>query len=165
MAQEELKLETPVAEAAEEHSALEWGGEIGGAILLVVSVIFIVGGLQLGLGSPFRLGTGAFPFITGLILSILSIAICIQEWRGDGLEETPDWVGFLAIIGALAVFAATADRLGLVPGTFLTVVVASLPDRGLPPIGKAVLGGIVAAASWVLFVKLLNLPFKAFAGF
>ncbi|MBL4758907.1 MAG: tripartite tricarboxylate transporter TctB family protein [Rhizobiales bacterium] len=154
------------AEKTEGHSVLEWGGEIGGAILIVVSIIFMVGGLQLGLGSPFRLGTGAFPFITGIILAGLSVAICIQELRDrEGLADTPDWINFLAIIAALAVFAATADRLGLIPAAFLTVVVASLPDRSLSLVGKATLGGIVATASWVLFIELLNLPFKAFAGF
>lgn len=164
MAQEETQNETPETEVAEEHSALEWGGEIGGAILFVASIIFMVGGLQLGLGTPFRLGTGAFPFVTGLILSVLAIAICIQEWRGDGLVEAPDWISFTAIIAALAVFAATADRLGLVPAVFLTIMVASSPDRSLSLVGKATLGSIVAGASWVLFIELLNLPFKAIVG-
>ncbi|MEP4380222.1 MAG: 2-oxo-4-hydroxy-4-carboxy-5-ureidoimidazoline decarboxylase [Alphaproteobacteria bacterium] len=147
-----------------DHRVRAWGGEIGGAILFAISIIFIIGGLQLGLGSPLRLGTGAFPFLTGLILAGLSVVVCIYEMRGrEGLAEKPDWMGFLAIIGALAVFAATADRFGLMPAAFLAVVVASLPDRNLPLAGKAVLGGVVATASWVLFIEMLNLPFKAFA--
>ena len=161
---EDRKLESPVTQEAEENSSLGWGGEIGGAILLVLSIVFMIGGWQLGLGVPTRLGTGAFPFISGAVLAILAIVICIEERRGDGLEETPDWVGFMAIIGALAVFATTTDRLGLVPGAFLTVVVASLPDRSLPLVGKAILGCIVALACWGLFIELLNLPFKPFLG-
>ncbi|MFT7058589.1 MAG: hypothetical protein ACJASV_001090 [Pseudorhodobacter sp.] len=157
--------EKPKPESPEHHGALKWGGEIGGAVLVVAGIIFMIGGVQLGLGSPFRLGTGAFPFFTGLILAVLAAAICLQEWRSDDVVETPDWVSFLAIIGALAVFAATADRLGLVPGVFLTIVVASSPDRSLSPIGKVLLGGIVALASWVLFIELLNLPLKAIVGF
>ena len=166
MKPEDAKLETTKADTADGHSVLEWGGEVGGAILFVASIIFIVGGLQLGLGSPFRLGTGAFPFLTGLILAGLSVAICVQELRErEGLADRPDWVNFLAIITALAVFASTADRFGLIPAVFLTIVVASLPDRSLPFVGKAILGGIVATGSWLLFIKLLNLPFKAFVGF
>lgn len=147
-----------------EASALGWGGEIGGAILIVLAIIFAIGGWQLGLGVPTRLGTGAFPFITGVILAILGVAICIQERQGDGIAETPDWIACLAICAALAVFAITADRIGLVPGTFLTVIVASLPDRNLPMAGKAILGGILALACWGLFIELLNLPFKPFIG-
>ena len=166
MNSEDAELETTKADTADGHSVLEWGGEVGGAILFVVSIIFIIGGLQLGLGSPFRLGTGAFPFITGLILAGLSIAICVQELRErEGLSDRPDWINFLAIIAALAVFATTADRLGLIPAVFLTIVVASTPDRSLSMVGKAVLGSIVATGSWVLFIQLLNLPFKAFVGF
>lgn len=165
MEAEGKKLEGPEAEEVAEHSALGWGGEIGGALLIVLSIIFMVGGLDLGLGVPTRLGTGAFPFLTGAVLAVLALAICIEERRGDGIAEMPDWIGFLAITAALAIFATTADRFGLVPAAFLTVVVASLPDRSLPLIGKAILGCIVAAASWAVFIEVLNLPFKAFAGF
>jgi hypothetical protein len=155
----------PVAEDAEQENALAWGGTIGGGLLIVLSVIFIVGGMDLGLGTPFRLGTGAFPFITGSILTVLGAAICIRELRGEGLKERPDWIAFLAIGGALALFASTADRIGLVPATFLTIIVASLPDRSLSILGKIVLGGIVSVGCWLLFIETLNLPFKPFIGF
>ncbi|SDZ32869.1 Tripartite tricarboxylate transporter TctB family protein [Jannaschia faecimaris] len=159
------KPNSPVDGDVPEHgSALEWGGEIGGLILVAASIIFMIGGLQLGLGSPFRLGTGAFPFITGLILFVLAVAICLQEWRAGGLEEAPDWLSLGAIVASLAVFASTADRLGLVPAVFLTILVASSPDRSLSLMGKVVLGAAVALACWGLFITLLNLPLKAFAG-
>jgi hypothetical protein len=132
---------------------------------VLLSIVFMIGGWQLGLGVPTRLGTGAFPFITGLILAILATAICIEERRGDGIAEMPDWIAFLAICAALSVFALTADRIGLVPGTFLTVIVASLPDRSLPFLGKAVLGIVVSLGCWGLFIETLNLPFKPFVGF
>ena len=64
MDSENKKLATPEVDKIDDHSALGWGGEIGGAMLLVLSIIFMVGGWQLGLGVPTRLGTGAFPFLT-----------------------------------------------------------------------------------------------------
>lgn len=149
-----------------EHHAggLGWGGEIGGVLLFALSVIFMVGGWQLGLGVPTRLGIGAFPFVTGAVLAVLSIFICIAERKGDGLAEVPDWVGLVAIAAALAVFAISVERIGLVPGVFATVIVASLPDRSLSFLGKALLGVVVALACWGVFIKLLNLPFKPFVG-
>lgn len=141
-----------------------WWRVAGGVTLLGLSLVFVVGGVRLGLGSPFRLGTGAFPFLTGLILAAMSLAICVQEWRGDDPVEKPDWVAFASIIGALAIFALTSDRLGLVPGAFLTVVIASYPDRALPFGGKILLAALVAGLSWLLFIQALNLPFKAFVG-
>jgi len=145
---------------------LVWGGAVGGLLLLITSIIFIVGGLQLGLGSPFRLGTGAFPFISGAILAILSVIICLKEIQSrTRLAQLPDWISFAAVTAALAVFAATADRLGLVPAAFLTIMMASLPDRNLSLRGKAILGGIVAAGAWLVFINLLNLPLKPFTVF
>lgn len=140
------------------------GGELGGLLLLLLSIIFIVGGWQLGIGVPTRLGTGAFPFITGVTLSILAVFIVLADRRGAGLAEVPDWIALLAIASALAVFAITVDRVGLVPGVFLTVIVASFPDRSLSIFGKAALGGGVALACWLVFIEGLNLPFKPFGG-
>jgi hypothetical protein len=157
-----VSVETP---APNKHGGgLGWGGEIGGLLLLGLSIIFMVGGWQLGLGVLTRLGTGAFPFVTGAVLAVLAVFICIAERRGDGLAELPDWIGLVAIAAALAVFASTVDRIGLVPGVFATVIVASLPDRSLSLVGKAVLGVVVALACWAIFIRVLNLPFKPFIG-
>jgi len=142
-----------------------WGSEIGGLLLLGLSLVFMVGGWQLGLGIPTRLGTGAFSFVTGAVLAVLSVFVCIAEWRGGEPADTPDWVGLVAIACALAVFALSVERIGLVPGIFATVIVASLPDRSLSLPGKAILGVIVALACWGIFITLLNLPFKPFVGF
>lgn len=163
--EDQKSLDTQNPEGSTNHSALGWGGEIGGVLLFVLSIIFMIGGWDLGLGVPTRLGTGAFPFVTGAILAVLAVVICIEERKGDGISELPDWVGFLAICAALAAFALTADSLGLVPAAFLTVVVASLPDRSLPLWGKALLGALVSLACWGLFIEVINLPFKPFVGF
>jgi len=137
---------------------------IGGASLFGLSLIFVVGGWQMGLGVPTRLGTGAFPFITGVILAVLAVFIMIAERRSEGLADTPDWIALVAIVAALAVFAVTVNRIGLVPGVFATVIVASAPDRTLPIVGKASLGIGVALACWLVFIEALNLPFKPFVG-
>lgn len=141
-----------------------WWGAAGGAVLVGLSLYFMAGGLQLGLGSIFRPGTGAFPFFTGLLLIALSIAIIVQDLRNDGLAERPDWISFLAISASLAVFALLADRLGLMPAVFLATITASIPDRSLPPLGKVILGALLAVAAWVLFIEGLGLPFKAIRG-
>lgn len=139
-----------------------WWGIAGGIFLVILSLYFMYGGFALGLGSPFRPGTGAFPFFTGAILLVLSLIIVTRDLRGDGLAENPDWVSFFAIGTSLVVFALSAERFGLVPAAFLTTVIASLPDRSLSLLGKTVLGVVVAIGCWVLFIKLLGLPFDAF---
>lgn len=143
-----------------------WGYLIGGILLLLLSVVFIVGGWRLGLGQPTRLEPGAFPFITGLLLAVLAIAIFWADLvQKNTISETVDWVSLAAIAAALSVFASSVERFGLIPSVFLTVVVASLPDKKLPLWRKAVLGIGVALTCWLIFVQGLNLPFKDFVGF
>lgn len=139
-------------------------GALGGVGLLALSLVFIVGGYELGVGSPRRLGTGAFPVITGGILAVLSLAVIAADLRDTSDAERPDWISFAAIGAALAVFALTVGRIGLVPGVFLTTVTASLPDPSLRLTGKMVLGALVALGCWGLFIGVIGLPFDAFGG-
>lgn len=137
---------------------------LGGAALLACSVIFIVGGFELGLGTPRRLGTGAFPAITGFLLAVLSLGVIAADLGDTADAERPDWVSFAAIGAALAVFALTVGRIGLVPGVFLTTITASLPDPSLRFPGKMALGACVAIACWGLFIGVIGLPFAPFGG-
>ena len=141
-----------------------WVGTIGAILLLALSLIFITGGLKLGLGIPTRLGTGAFPVLTGVIVLALAFFIFLDELRGDGIKETPDWIGFLAISAAIATFALLVDRLGLVPAAFVSVIVASAPDKTLAFPYKVLLAALIALGCWALFIKAINLPFKVFVG-
>lgn len=156
------KLKTPRDNRIQDHAPHAYIGALGGVGFLILSIVFIVGGFELGVGSPRRLGTGAFPVITGFILAVLSLAVIAIDLRDDSDAEIPDWISFAAIGGALAVFALTVGRIGLVPGVFLTVITASLPDRSLGFLGKAILAVIVALACWGLFIGLIGLPFDAF---
>lgn len=137
---------------------------LGGVALFVLSIVFVIGGLELGVGSARRLGTGAFPVITGVVLAVLSLTIIAADLQDTTETERPDWMSFVAIGAALAVFALTVGRIGLVPGVFLTTVTASLPDPSLRLPGKMVLGAIVALGCWGLFIGVIGLPIAAFGG-
>ncbi|MXQ07834.1 hypothetical protein GQ651_08240 [Alphaproteobacteria bacterium GH1-50] len=139
-------------------------GALGGVALLILSIVFILGGYELGVGSPRRLGTGAFPVITGFILAVLSLVVIASDLRDTSDAERPDWISFAAIGAALAIFALTVGRIGLVPGAFLTVITASVPDPSLPIVGKIILGALVSLACWALFIGLIGLPFAPFGG-
>jgi hypothetical protein len=102
--------------------------------------------------------------ITGVILAVLSLAVMAADLRDTSDAERPDWISFAAIGGALAVFALTVGRIGLVPGVFLTTITASLPDPSLPFVGKLALGALVGLGCWGLFIGLIGLPFSAFGG-
>lgn len=156
-----LRLRKTDDEARPPHA---YFGALGGIALLILALVFIVGGNELGVDTPRRLGTGAFPVITGFILAVLSLVVIAADFRDTSDAERPDWISFAAIGAALAVFALTAGRIGLVPGAFLTVITASVPDPSLPILGKIILGAIVSLACWALFIGVIGLPFAAFGG-
>ncbi|UWQ17767.1 tripartite tricarboxylate transporter TctB family protein [Jannaschia sp. M317] len=139
-------------------------GALGGVGLFALALVFILGGVDLGVGSPRRLGTGAFPVLTGGILALLALAVIAADLRDRSDAERPDWISFVAIGAALAVFALTVGRIGLVPGVFLTVITASLPDPSLRFPGKMALAALVGVACWGLFIGVIGLPFDAFRG-
>ena len=154
----------PIATDPADHRPHAWLGALGGAALLALAVVFIVGGYELGFGSARRLGTGAFPVITGFALAVLALAVIAGDLADKTDLDRPDWISFAAIGGALIVFALTVGRIGLVPGVFLTTITASLPDPALKFPGKLLLGALVALGCWGLFIEVINLPFKPFMG-
>lgn len=156
-----IRLRREQREARPPHA---YFGALGGGALFLLSLVFIVGGYELGTGSLRRLGTGAFPVITGVVLAVLSLAVMAADLRDTSDAERPDWISFAAIGGALAVFALTVGRIGLVPGVVLTTIVASLPDPSLPFRGKLALGVIVGLGCWGLFITVIGLPIAAFGG-
>lgn len=157
-----------------------WSSAIGGMALILLALVFIIGGMELGFGSLRRMGSGAFPIITGVVLIALAVPITIMDIRShhdaatgsaqssdlstDNEDMQPDWISFLALGAALATFALTAERWGLVPAVLLCTVIASAPDRSLKFPGKLLLGAVVSLACWLLFIKALGLPFTAFKG-
>ena len=94
----------------------------------------------------------------------LAVAIVVHDVKGRARADAPDWISMLAIGAALVTFATAAERYGLVPATFLTVVVASAPERSLSWPARLTLGAGVALGGWLLFIEALGLPFKAIAG-
>lgn len=142
-----------------------WSNAVGGIALLTVALIFVIGGVRIGLGTPIRLGAGAFPAMTGLLLGGLAIGVIYEALTKPFTPERADWVSFVGISASLAVFSVVAPRFGLVPAVFLATVTASLPDRSLPLPGKIGLALVMSAIGWGLFIEVLDLPFKAFRGF
>ncbi|WP_165789423.1 tripartite tricarboxylate transporter TctB family protein [Billgrantia endophytica] len=134
------------------------------ALLLLAGTIFSFGGYRYGLGSMRHWGAGAFPFVCGLALIVLSVVCLCSAAKGREAGTGSVWRGMGAIAAGMAGFAAIIGSWGLLPATFL---LASLSGIGT---GKLKVRHILALAAslcllmYLLFVILLRLPLPIFRG-
>lgn len=140
------------------------GAIVGPMAWLAVALAFMVAAMQLDTGTPRRLGPGAYPMAAALLLELLCVALALSAWANGERTHRADWGPAVAICMALAAFALLTPSLGVLPGAFCATVAASLPDRALRWRGKLMLGLVVAAGVWLVFILGLRLPFTAFRG-
>ncbi len=150
---------------------------LSGLMFTVVGGGFALGARNYDIGEAARMGPGYFPFMLGTILAILGIAITIQSF-GD-TEKAGEKVGKLAwkplslIIGANLLFGALLGGLapiglppmGLLLSVVALVVVASMAGDEFRLVESLILAAVLATGSYVIFVKLLSLPFQVWPSF
>ena len=137
----------------------------GNLLLLAIGAYFFFGSLTgLDLGTARRMGPGFFPMAIGAILCLLALIEIIATARRNETMNRPEYRSVLAIIGAGIAFAFGTPLLGVVPATFLTVLIAGSADPRLSLRTRALLGVIVSIVIWLIFIVGLQLPFVAVRG-
>jgi hypothetical protein len=143
----------------------------------VVGGGFALGARNYEIGEAARMGPGYFPFMLGIILAILGLIVTVQA-LGD-TEKPGEKVGKLAwkplvlVIGANLLFGAMLGGIapiglppmGLMLSVIALVVVASMAGAEFRLVESFVLSLILAAGSYVIFIKLLSLPFQVWPSF
>lgn len=102
----------------EEGSSLVWLG---------IAILICIGSFRLSLGSFRNPGPGFFPFIAGLIVAVLALAIHLQSRGKDSAKETkgPLWADKKRIQKmvfttlALLAYGVGMDYLGFLVSTFI----------------------------------------------
>lgn len=150
---------------------------VAGLLFTVTGGAFAIGALEYEVGSSARMGPGYFPLALGVILAILGALITLKS-LGDTRDPAGDlgriaYKPLLYIIGANVIFGVLLGGLpviglppmGLIASVVALVVVASIAGDRFQPREVAMLAIILAAASDVLFIRLLGLPFQAWPAF
>lgn len=146
------------------HGATRWRELPGALVLAALAAFFFAGSLDLPFGALRRLGPGYFPLMLSILLGGLSVAIVLTEARPEhDSDEVFKLRPFLAVLGAILVFAATIRTLGLVPAIFLTVAVAAAGDRSSRLFPVLALAAAVSAGIWAVFTLGLGTSVPAFA--
>jgi hypothetical protein len=87
------------------------------------------------IGSLTRMGPGFFPICLGLLLALAGLIMIATVFRNKAAPKVetprwiPDWRGCICICLGVIAFALLAKRTGLVPATFICVLIAAFGDR------------------------------------
>lgn len=141
---------------------------IRGARDVLAGLLFLFfGGLALYLaldypmGSAMRMGPGYFPVILGGLLSLLGLATLARGFlRKSDPPRNFALVPLILVLSAVALFALTVERFGIVVSVALVVVVSSLASGQFRWVEVLVLTLVMVALAVGLFTEGLGLPFK-----
>jgi hypothetical protein len=135
---------------------------LAGGLFFLIGGAFVVGSLGYELGTPLRMGPGAFPVLVGTIVAALGLAIAVKGLvAGEVISfgRVP-WRAVAAIVAALLFFGFTVRRIGFVPASAVTALLTTLAATRVRPVtAVAVAAGLTAAATLIFVAGLqLRLP-------
>lgn len=137
---------------------------LAGLMFLLVAVIFAYGATSLPRGTTLRMGPGYFPLMLSAGLAILGSLTALSGVRKASPENAVTslaWSRVVIISTAVLVFVLCLRGLGLPATVFATVFIASTASREFRMRNSLALAAALALGSWVVFARLLGLPFQA----
>lgn len=136
---------------------------LAGILFLAMAGIVAYGAARLSFGTSVRMGPGYFPLVLAGLLGLLGAITLVSGMRnatpGEAVHSMA-WsrVGIITLAVLFFVFALAP--LGFLPTVFGTTLIATFGNRRFEPKSSLLLAAGVCVVSWVLFVQLLNLPFR-----
>ena len=101
-----------------------------GLLFVAIAALFAFQTRDLDMGTPLRLGPGAFPLLLASVLGLLGLIIVAQSFRNPVTHEmTIPWRGIVLIVLAPVVFGLTVRGLGLIASIALVVAVSAFASR------------------------------------
>ncbi len=135
---------------------------LAGGIFVLIGGAFAVGALGYELGTPLRMGPGAFPLLVGAVVAALGLAVAVKGLiAGEVAAFGPvPWRAVAVIVLAIAFFGLTVRGLGFVPTSAVTALLTTLASTRVKPLmAVAVAAGLTLASTLIFVVGLqLRLP-------
>ena len=135
-----------------------------GAIFLAIAIAFGVEGARYDFGSGIQAGPGFFPLILSAltaILGVLTIAVGLRRKSDDAPEVVP-WRAIVLISLSLAVFAAGARLLGLVPVVFLCTFMAAMASTKNSLLSALATAAVMSLLCYLVFSVGLKISLPTF---
>jgi hypothetical protein len=131
---------------------------VGGLLVAAVGLCFLVGALNMRIGSAMEMGPGYFPMLVGGVVIALGLVIAAVSFARPGRIEEVEGRPMLAVFASIGGFALVLGQFGLIPAIVAGVGLAALGDRTSRPLPTLVLAVTVALGSWLAFSVGLGLP-------
>lgn len=136
-------------------------------VLCVLGLAVMYQGSSYNLGTLSRMGPGFFPVALGALLVFLGLVVLFSSGLSEDDDDeqdmgSPEWRGWLCIIGGVIAFIVLGKYGGLVPATFVLVFVSSLGDRTHTLLTALALSVFITALGVVIFSWALELQFPMF---
>lgn len=132
-----------------------------GLLFIAVAALFAVGTLDLDLGTPLKLGPGAFPLLLAGALGLLGLIIVAQAFRNPVAHAmTMPWRGIVLIVLAPILFGLTVRGLGLVVSIAIVVAVSAYASHRMSARLAVVLVGALTLFCVLVFNVGLGLPVR-----
>ncbi|MEV1157465.1 tripartite tricarboxylate transporter TctB family protein [Micromonospora chokoriensis] len=132
---------------------------LAGGMFVLIGGAFVVGALGYELGTPTRMGPGAFPLLVGAAVVALGLAIVGKGLvAGEVISFGPvPWRAVAVIVLAVLFFGFTIRRLGFVPTTAVTALLTTLASTRLRLLTAVAVAAGLTVASTLIFVVGLQL--------
>lgn len=143
------------------RSRIDWRDLLLGLFLVAVATGTLFATRNLAVGHAADMGPGYMPRVISLALLAFGLLFFARSlWRaGAALAIEPVQLRpLLAVLGAVGVFALTAERLGLAIAAVVTVIVASFATREGRLRETLPFALLLSGAAVLLFIKVLALP-------
>ena len=139
----------------------------GGLVLLLGSGVTL-NALSYNTGTLMHMGPGMFPFILGIVLTVIGALIlgtAVVTPLSDNeriLPTNKEWLGWGCILAGPILFIFVGEFFGMAPATFACVFVSALGDRESTLKSSFLLALCVTVVGCFLFSYILQLPFPLF---
>lgn len=150
-----------------------------GLMFTVVGTAFALGAQNYTVGTAARMGPGYFPMLLGILLGVLGFFIIISSVLRRNPPPDGDPVGVWAWRPLLLVLAANfafgillvglpslgIPSMGIIIAIYALTLIASLAGHEFTVKGALALATVLAAGSYLVFIKSLNLVLPVWPSF
>jgi len=138
---------------------------IAGLLLALIGVAAVVIARDYPFGTAMWMGPGYFPTVLGAVLALFGSYLIVRGLRfAEAVKGTWGWKPLGLITLSIVLFAATVERLGLIPALVLVLMVSALAARDFRLKEALVLTAVMTAVAVLIFPYALKLPYPLFPG-